>query len=86
MVNQDPMHTPHPIEDLALNPLIAALENVALKLFRDVAVSVAPVLVLYFTSGHVDMELFLPALGLGIYRAARDVLPKVFGSLPAASL
>lgn len=71
-INQDPMHTPHPVVE---HPFTEALDRTLIKLARDLIANCIIVAPMLLVNGTVDFKLFLPALGIAVWRTVRDVIP-----------
>lgn len=77
MVNQDPMHTPHP--EVPPSGFYSAVERTLEKGMRDFivnAIAVAPMTVI---DGRFEPKLFLPTIGLALWRTVRDIIPALIG-------
>ena len=70
---QDPNHTPHP--EVPASGFYLAIERTAEKFMRDFAVNLIAVAPLMVTDGSFEPRLFLPTVGLAVWRTVRDVIP-----------
>ena len=72
-INQSPNHTPHPV----LPPLdwVAAIDRTFHKFARDFLWNAIVAIPLMYESGTFEPRLFLPFLGVTLWRTYRDILP-----------
>lgn len=66
------------IEEFSNGSAVDGINYVLQKLVRDFIVNALVAAPMIVVDGEVHLELFLPTLGMVVYRTCRDVLPKVY--------